>query len=162
MTLLWLGRVSKLPLLSKITLLPFGRDVTLRNVRSAFALPSLAGAKKRGRQTQGTVHHYNPTKGRRVGRGKSVWHKGLIFSRHDNGTAVRVYGGNTFTVTATGGLVISEIDFTFGTSGNSNPSPPARAATPELFGLAVPPTGIIKLKGENTHTPVFDHPSKED
>ena len=41
MTLLWLGRVSKLPLLSKITLLPFGRDVTLRNVRSAFALPSL-------------------------------------------------------------------------------------------------------------------------
>ena len=40
---------------------------------------------------------------------------------YDNGTAVRVYGGNTFTVTATGGLVISEIDFTFGTGGNSNP-----------------------------------------
>ena len=41
MTLLGLGRASKLPLLSKITLLPFGRDVTLRNVRSGFALPSL-------------------------------------------------------------------------------------------------------------------------
>ena len=34
-------------------------------LRSAFALPSLEGAKKRGRQTQGTAHHYNPTKDRR-------------------------------------------------------------------------------------------------
>ena len=34
---------------------------------------------------------------------------------------MRVYGGNSFTVTATGGLVISEIVFTFGTGGNNNP-----------------------------------------
>ena len=33
MTLLGLGRESELSLLSKITLLPFGRDVTFRNVR---------------------------------------------------------------------------------------------------------------------------------
>ena len=33
MTLLGLGIASKLSLLSKITLLPFGRDVILRNVR---------------------------------------------------------------------------------------------------------------------------------
>ena len=32
LTLLWLGRASELSLLSKITLLPFGRDVTFRNV----------------------------------------------------------------------------------------------------------------------------------
>jgi hypothetical protein len=40
---------------------------------------------------------------------------------YDNGMAVRVYSGNTITVTATGSLVISEIDFTFGTGGDSNP-----------------------------------------
>ena len=37
-TLLWLGKESWLSLLSKITLLPFGRDVTLCNVAATFFL----------------------------------------------------------------------------------------------------------------------------
>jgi hypothetical protein len=39
MTLLGLGRASKLPLLSKKTLLPFGRDVILSNVRHLVHIP---------------------------------------------------------------------------------------------------------------------------
>jgi hypothetical protein len=39
-TLLWLGKESGLSLLSKITLLPFGRDVTLCNVMPLFFLKS--------------------------------------------------------------------------------------------------------------------------
>ena len=38
---------------------------------------------------------------------------------YDNGTAVRVYGGNTITVTANS-MLISEIEFSFGTGGNHN------------------------------------------
>ena len=49
-----LGRVSKLPLLSKITLLPFGRDVTLRNVRSGFASGGEEKHKAMRQQRQGT------------------------------------------------------------------------------------------------------------
>ena len=37
-TLLWLGKESRLSLLSEITLLPFGRDVALRNVAATFFL----------------------------------------------------------------------------------------------------------------------------
>ena len=71
-----------------------GHDVTDDNINGAYCTISF----DLGSNTYGTTPKY-----------------------YDNGSAVRIYGGNTMTLTATDDYHIAYVDFTFDSGGKSNP-----------------------------------------